>query len=342
MKEFVITEKEQGIRLDKQLLKILNLAGTGFIYKMLRKKNITLNGKKAEGNERLVHGDVIRIYLSDETFDKFSAEKYPVINTEQGNKTDNDELPEISSMIVFEDERLLLINKPAGILSQKAAADDISVNELCLDHLIMKGELTSESIKIFKPSVCNRLDRNTSGLIIFGKDYRTATAVNAALKDRTIHKYYLCIAEGSMGSGGRHIGYLSKDKKTNKVKVYSEPSEGTVRIETYIKPLENTPEHTLAQIDLITGRSHQIRAQLAELGHPLLGDRKYGGRGNSGYFLHAYKLSIPRDTEGELKYLAGRTFTAEPPAGMGSIIRDLFKVDINAYMEQQRTQGLDT
>ncbi len=147
----MITEKEQGIRLDKQLLKILNHAGTGFIYKMLRKKNITLNGKKAEGKERLDHGDVIRIYLSDETFDKFSAEKYPVISAEQGNKTDNADLPEISSMIVFEDERLLLINKPAGILSQKASADDISVNELCLDHLIKKGELTSESIKIFKP-----------------------------------------------------------------------------------------------------------------------------------------------------------------------------------------------
>lgn len=342
MKEFVIAETEQGIRLDKQLLKILDRAGTGFIYKMLRKKNITLNGKKAEGKERLYHGDVIRIYLSNETFEKFSSDKYPGKNTGTKSAADKDSSSGISSRIIFEDEKLLLVNKPVGILSQKAAADDISINELCLDHLINKGELTPERLKIFKPSVCNRLDRNTSGIIIFAKDYRTNAAVNAALKERTIHKYYLGVAEGRVEKSGIHVGYLSKDRRSNKSEIHPEPSDRSVRIETYIRPLETAAEHTLLEIDLITGRSHQIRAQLSELGHPLLGDKKYGGHGRGGYCLHAYKLCIPGSTEGELKYLAGRTFTARPPEGMGSIIRDLFKVDTDAYMEQQGTQGLDT
>lgn len=375
MKEFIINETQEGIRLDKQLLKILNNAGPGFVYKMLRKKNITLNDRKADGSEHLSTGDVIRIYLSDETFDKFSEIRSPQAGFsakstgKQDNTAERDPkrkgFPPIDDITVYEDDKILLVNKPAGILSQKAADKDVSINELCLEHLIEKKELTAEKLRLFKPSICNRLDRNTSGLIIFAKDYKTAAAVNAALKDRTIHKYYLCMAEGRIEEEGHYTGYLTKDREANRVYVSKEPEPGAARIETVVRPLKITDTYTLLEVMLITGKSHQIRAQLAQLGHPLLGDVKYGsGNMHTGYNkssssdkrrkgndtdkdrtfqqLHAYKLSIPDDTEGALAYLAGHDFTARVPAGMEALIKDIFGVDINAYMEQQGSSGIDT
>ena len=343
MKEFVISDKGQGIRLDKQLMKILNNAGSGFVYKMLRKKNITLNGHKAEGNEHLKAGDIIRIYLADDTFNKFSSDKLNEGNVKGQNKKD---FPDIGEITVYEDDKLLLLNKPAGILSQKAEAGDISINELCLDHLIKKNELTADRLKIFKPSVCNRLDRNTSGLIIFAKDYSMAAAVNTALKERTIHKYYLCIAEGRIAEEGRYTGYLTKDREKNRVNVSEAPVPGAAKIETVIRPIKVSQSYSLLEILLVTGRSHQIRAQLAKLGHPLLGDVKYGSTVKQSVYnkqekrafqqLHAYKLSIPGDMEGVLGYLAGRDFYAKVPDEMGAVIKKIFGVDINAYMEQQR------
>ena len=339
MKEFVITDAEQGIRLDKQLLKILNLAGSGFIYKLLRKKNITLNGRRAEGNEHLASGDIIRIYLAEDTFNKFSSDRKM-----KDVMQDTGLIPDISKIMVYEDDKLLLVNKPVGILSQKAAASDVSINELCLRYLIDKKELTSEKLRIFKPSVCNRLDRNTSGIVIFAKTYSIAAAVNAALKYRTLHKYYLCIAEGRLNETVRYKGYLRKDRSANKVYISGEPAERAAAIETGIKPLKTADSYTLLEVELITGKSHQIRAQLAAIGHPLLGDVKYGGGivNNNAQFLHAYKLVVPEDADTELKYLAGNTFTATPPVRMENMIRDIFGVDINAYMEQQGTAGLYT
>ena len=358
MREFVITESEQGVRLDKQLLKILDRSGSGFVHKMLRKKNITLNDCKADGSERLKAGDIIKIFLSEETFDKFASDKMQfAVRNLSG--------VELKDIIIYEDNRLLLVNKPAGILSQKALPTDISINELCLQYLTDRNELTPENLRMFKPSVCNRLDRNTSGLIIFAKDYKMSAAVNSALKERTIHKYYLCVAEGSLKEGGHYTGYLRKNRQENMVFISGKPSEGAARIESEIRPLLTGEAYTLAEVKLITGKSHQIRAQLSSLGHPLLGDRKYGGtstaafdtasgrilpdRGNKsstdksakGQFLHAYRLEIPSDIKGELEYLAGRNFTAMPSLRMEKIIRDIFGVEINAYMEQQGIKGLD-
>ena len=332
MKEFPIGTNEEGIRLDKQLKKILNNASSGFIYKMLRKKNITLNDKKAAGDEHLKSGDIIKIYLSDETFDRFSA------------RETGDDIPDVSmagdlsGLIIYEDDDVIFLNKPAGLLSQKASKDDISVNELCISYLKDKGELNDDKLKVFKPSVCNRLDRNTSGLIIFAKNYRTAAAFSRSLKERLIQKYYLCIVSGRIDKAGEGSAYLNKDERTNRVTVRDKGKENDHEIRTAYKPLYTNGEYSLLLIDLITGKPHQIRAQMAAMGHPLLGDYKYGNRklndaiknkfGLKAQLLHAYRLVIPGDNE-DLKDLAG-TYTAPPPDNMDKIISGLLKRDLKS------------
>ena len=335
MKEYRIGPQDEGIRLDKQLNKILDSAGTGFIYKMLRKKNITLNDKKALGSEHLKSGDIIKIFLADETFDKFSS------GDKAGKLDDIKDAPggdlSINDRIIYEDDDILIFDKPAGLLSQKAGAGDISVNELCLKYLKDKGEITNESLKLFKPSVCNRLDRNTSGLIIFAKTYKVAALFSSALKERTIHKFYLCIVKGRLDEEGRAAAYLKKDEKSNMVRLFDKPVDGASAIETVYRPLAATDGYTLLEVELITGKSHQIKAQMAHLGHPLIGDYKYGDRhlndelkerfGTCSQALHAYKLVIPGDTDTDLSAYSG-TYTAPPPKDMEELIKGLLDFDI--------------
>ena len=175
MKVLVITEKEAGQRLSKLLSKYLNLAGNGFLYKMLRKKNITLNGRKCDGTEKVKEGDEIRLFLSDETIEKFSQ-----VQVQKVKKKTLD--------IIYEDRHILLINKPAGMLSQKAREADESLVEYVTDYLLKNGSLTMEDLKTFRPSVCNRLDRNTSGLVAAGKSLPGLQIMSAVFRDRSIHK----------------------------------------------------------------------------------------------------------------------------------------------------------
>ncbi len=323
MKEFRIDEKEAGLRLDKQLLKILNNSGSGFIYKMLRKKNITLNGAKASGSEHLKAGDVIRIYFSDETFFKLSGKRIETI-------TDLSSDHDIAGMIIFENEDILILNKPAGLLSQKASVLDVSLNELCIRYLIDKNELTEEKISVFKPSVCNRLDRNTSGLIIFAKNYSAAASLSEMLKMRELKKYYLCLVKGRVEKSERTDGYLVKDESKNRVSVYSDPREGASHIITEYTPVEIFKEATLLKVKLVTGKTHQIRAHLAFTGHPIFGDEKYGDRkinalirdryGIKHQMLHSYRLIIPDNAKGCLNELSGMSFEAPLPEEYNSVI----------------------
>ena len=183
MKLLTVTEREAGQRLDKMLAKYLNLAGKGFIYKMIRKKNITLNGRRCDGSEKLEEGDQIRLFLSDETIGRFSS-----VPVQPVKKTSLD--------VIYEDENILLINKPCGMLSQKAAESDVSLVEYITAYLLETGAMTEEDLKTFRPSVCNRLDRNTSGIVIAGKTLGGLQAMGAVLKDRSLHKYYQCIVKG--------------------------------------------------------------------------------------------------------------------------------------------------
>ena len=268
MKEYQIEKNQSGQRLDKFLAKVLKAAPKSFIYKMLRKKNITMNDQKATGNEILQLNDQIKLFLSDETFDKFSLEQGKDDIILSG-------LPVKKLWIIFEDEDILVFNKPAGMLSQKAQAQDYSANEYIMAYLYQKGELTQEALKTFRPSICNRLDRNTSGILLFGKSLAGLQQLSLWLNERLIQKFYLCVVAGQLNKPMHIGGYLHKDELTNKVTIMDTPDLENKPIETAYEPLGGTLEWTLLKVQLITGRSHQIRAHLSSIGHPILGDSKY-------------------------------------------------------------------
>lgn len=319
MKLITVHKQEEGQKLVKLLGAYLKEAPTSFFYKMLRKKNITLNGKKADGSEKLKAGDEIRLFLSDETYEKFA-----------GTPSKKQSYPSAKLSILYEDPHILLINKPAGMLTQKASPADVSLNDYLLGYLEQSGQWDPAEAKAFRPSVCNRLDRNTSGLVICGKSMAGLQEMASVLKDRSLHKYYLCLVHGTMKEGKRLHGYLRKDEGSNRVEIFSEETEGASLIITEYEPLCTKNDLTLLKVTLITGKSHQIRAHLASIGYPILGDPKYGNKeqnrqareqlGIKRQMLHAWKLTFPELT-GPLHYLSGRTFEAEPPAQMQPYLR---------------------
>ena len=310
MRELIFQE-DAGQRLDKYLQKYLNLAPKSFLYKMLRKKNIVLNGKKAEGSEKLKNGDVIRLYLSEETLEKFhesrKADQYP-------------RWPGLE--IVYEDRQLLLVNKPAGMLSQKADPKDVSLNEYLVCYLLESGQVTPESLAGFTPGVCNRLDRNTSGLVIGAKTLVAAQEMGRLLKERRAGKYYLALVKGRVTRKERIRGWLTKDETKNQARISREPLENGAPIETAYEPLAAKKDMTLLKVELITGKTHQIRSHLAGIGHPLAGDRKYGDAAFNRYFrenyglnsqfLHSWQIEFPV-MEPPLESVSQRTITAKPP-----------------------------
>ncbi len=309
MKAIRITENEAGQRLDKLLEKYLNLAGKGFIYKMIRKKNITLNGRKCTGAERLAAGDEVKLFLSDETIEKFSHTQVQKVKKTRLN-------------IIYEDEHVLLINKPAGMLSQKAKEGDESLVEYVTDYLLEKGDLKQEDLKTFRPSVCNRLDRNTSGLIVAGKSLPGLQVMAEVFKDRSLHKFYYCMVKGSLRQKQTIRGFLLKDEKTNQVTVYDSQVTGSLPIVTSYEPVSEAQGYTLVKVELVTGRTHQIRAHLASAGYPLVGDRKYGDEelnaeamrrfGIRRQMLHSCRIQFPVLRE-PLEKLSGKSFQAPLP-----------------------------
>ena len=386
MREIVMTALQAGMRLDHFLERSLREAHAGFIYKMLRKKNITLNGHKAHGNEKLEAGDVVRLYFARETLEKLCAgavpgvEAVPVRNhtlsaerlctlgseasgrkgsgkevSAMGGKGQKEKVltfPDFPSSvrILYEDEHVLLVCKPAGMLTQKAKPEDLSLNEYAIGYLLREGAITQRELQTVRPSVCNRLDRNTSGIVAIGKTMRGLQALSALFRDRTVSKHYQALVCGEVKSGQRIDGWLIKDERTNTVRVLSREEKGAQRIRTSYTPeqavcLTKTPRAfagkeypggadgtgsqkrrlvlTLLDVDLLTGRSHQIRAHLASVGHPVAGDPKYGDAGVNAFLtrqfgvrrqlLHAGRLTFPV-MDPPLDKLSGRTFTAPLPA----------------------------
>ena len=302
MKELIIGKNEAGQRLDKYLFKYMNEAPTSFIYKMLRKKNIVLNGKKCTGNEQLAEKDIVKLFLSDETIDKFTKTVAKKKKAYPYKKLD----------IVYEDENVIFVNKPSGMLSQKAQPSDISINEYIIGHLLNNGSIDENQLKTFKPSVCNRLDRNTSGLILAGKSLAGTQYLSKIIKDRSLKKYYLAIVKGKIENNSSIEGYLIKDEKTNKVFIMkNKPASPEDNTEKYIRTdytvIKSNTEYSVLLVHLITGRSHQIRAHLASVGHPIIGDYKYGEKkvndmyGIKDQLLHAYRIILPDGKEYEAK-----------------------------------------
>ena len=315
MQSLIVSNNEAGQRMDKLLIKYLNLAGKSFVYKMMRKKNIVLNGKKCDGSERLVQGDEIKLFLSDETIAKFSEIKIPVVK-------------KMNLDIVYEDDHIILINKPAGMLSQKAKDTDESLVEYMIDNLIARGQLKKEQLRSFRPSICNRLDRNTSGLVVGGKSLKGLQLMSSVFKDRSIHKYYQCVVKGKVLEKQVIRGFLLKDETTNQVTVYTNELSGSVPIITEYEPKSYFEGYTLLNVTLVTGRTHQIRAHLASIGHPIVGDYKYGDPSVNeeakkrfsihSQLLHSYQIVFPV-LPPPLTYLSGKTFYAPLPKSFSNV-----------------------
>jgi pseudouridylate synthase len=339
MIEIIVGKNESGQRLDRVLEKIFVNANTGFIFKMLRKKNITLNDKKADGKERLESGASIKLWFSDESFEKLSGKKAGDIkDLEKNPKVDKKSTETFKSYIVYEDENTVIINKPAGLLSQKAYENDISVNDLLLDYL----EFDSKALNTFKPSICNRLDRNTSGLMVCGKTLEGLRVNNELIKTKAVSKYYLALVKGRVEKSGSINAWLYKDEKTNKVTAKDKPFKGAGLIQTEYEVLDYFKDATLLLVKLITGKTHQIRAHLSSISHPIIGDFKYGDKsvnekfkreyGIKSQLLHSFRLVYPNsdisDTD-TFKALKGKCFEA-------SYNNDFRKVIGDGYLENKR------
>lgn len=279
LREIIIGENEEEQRLDRFLLKYLNNSSRSNIYKLLRKKVIKVNGKREKENYFLQGNDKVQIFLSDEALNKLVKEEK------------NEMVRDVNLDIVFEDDNILVVNKPKGLLThpdkkeyKKTLATRV---QSYLKHL---------QTRTFKPASVNRLDLNTSGLVIFCKTYNSLKKYNEMMRNREIKKYYLCIVHGKVSKEGEIKGYLTKDSKKNIVDIRKNNYNNKGQfIYTKYRPLEYYGNFTLLEVELLTGRSHQIRASLSKINHPIIGDTKYGGKKISNIttqVLHAYKLVI--------------------------------------------------
>lgn len=308
MQQFIIGKNQAGQRFDKFLAKYLPGASKSLVYKMLRKKNITLNKKKSDGSEILSEGDSVESFFSDETFEKFtrgadldkgSFDKAFELSSGDKVKTESKKRNSASLQkptVIYEDEDILIANKPAGLLSQKAEKGDYSVNDWLIEYLLDNGKLTEFDLKTFKPSTCNRLDRNTSGLIVCGISLPGLQKMSEIIREGNIEKYYVTVCHGKIEKAFSARGILIKDTVKNMSFIKNISDEDLkANIYTEFKPLSFNEEATLLEVNLHTGKPHQIRAQLSSLGHPIYGDKKYGAndKGFKHQILCAYRLVFP-------------------------------------------------
>lgn len=331
MKQFIAGKNEAGQRFDKYLSKLLREAPKSFIYKMLRKKNITLNGKKAAGSEMLSEGDEIRLFLSDETFLKFSGTNENAARTDSGSpgrRSGGERAAAFAKRIIYEDDDLLFWNKPLGVLSQPDASERDSIVEMLQNYLLWSGKLCEKDLATFRPAPVNRLDRNTSGIVLCGISLRGLQFLSEAIHERTVQKKYVCVIYGSI-KDGRYDAYLKKAETGNKVEVSDDPIPGGKPITTVFRTLSGHGRYTLLEAELVTGRTHQIRAHLTHMGCGIVGDPKYGNPevnrevkqkyGIQYQMLHAAEV-IFCDSEEPFGYLAGKTFRAEIPPDFARIL----------------------
>ncbi len=307
MKTVVVNANDAGQRLDKLLTKTFRNLPPSLMYKGIRTKNIKLNGKRCEISTRVCAGDVISVYLKDDVLDETPAA--PDFMT-AGR--------ELS--VVYEDDNLLLLNKPAGLLVHP---DENEYRDTLIfrvqRYLFEKGEYVPADENSFAPALVNRIDRNTSGIVIAAKNAAALRILNEKLKRREIHKYYLCIVHGTFAEKSALLeGYLEKNEQQNRVYISDKGGVDARKIATRYTVLKENARYSLLEIELLTGRTHQIRAHLASVGHPLLGDGKYGtnalnkGTGFTRQALCSYRLQFDFSTPaGALDYLNGRTFSLE-------------------------------
>ena len=304
MKQLTIGKNDAGQRLDKFLQKNLPNLPQSLLYKYIRKKRIKVNGKRAEISTRLSVGDVLDLYINDEFFEK----PEPTYDFLHAGTNLN---------ILFEDENVLVLDKPVGLL---AHPDDREYVDTLIGrvkrYLYEKGEYDPDAEQSFTPALVNRIDRNTGGIVLAAKTAEALRVLNQKMKDREIHKFYLCAVHGTPNpEKGLLKGYLWKDEKKNRVYVYKDYRPGAKTIETKYRVLKSAENMSLVEVELLTGRTHQIRAHFASIGCPLVGDGKYGNNQNNRkqggrrkQFLYSYKTVFDFTTDaGALEGLNGMT-----------------------------------
>ena len=340
MREILISQNEKEQKLLKLLQKYFKGQADSFLYKMLRKKNILLNGKKADGKEILQLGDIVQLYFSEESLGKLLQERE---STEKELWTQK-----WQSAILYEDNHCILFNKPVGLLSENDGSSSFSVNSLLLSYMRTKGELSKEQEKSFRPGIANRLDRNTSGIIIFGKSLGGLQAFAKLLQSHDLEKKYYALVYGDFQKTGLQEHFLEKDKGQNKAlesergKRVKSAFEKLACVESSVGPL------SLLSVQIFTGKTHQIRTQLSLLSHPIVGDDKYGDtRKNarlrktlplSYQLLHAYSLRFPKLSESSVLFsLSEKCFFAPLPKEYFEILKSFH---LDAYLID-KTKGKD-
>lgn len=340
MREILVSQNEKEQKLLKLLQKYFKGQADSFLYKMLRKKNILLNGKKADGKEILQLGDTVQLYFSEESLGKLLQERE---STEKELWTQK-----WQSAILYEDNHCILFNKPVGLLSENDGSSSFSVNSLLLSYMRTKGELSKEQEKSFRPGIANRLDRNTSGIIIFGKSLGGLQAFAKLLQSHDLEKKYYALVYGDFQKTGLQEHLLEKDRGRNKAlesergKRVKSAFEKLACVESSVGPL------SLLSVQIFTGKTHQIRTQLSLLSHPIVGDDKYGDtRKNaklrrtfplSYQLLHAYSLRFPKLPESSVLFsLSEKCFFAPLPK---EYLEFLKSFHLDAYLID-KTKGKD-
>ena len=305
MKEFIIGKNDSGQRLDRFVGKAVPLLPESLLQKYIRLKRIKLNGKGSKRDVRLNEGDVLNLYINDEFFEKPCEE----------NSWLKVGAPKLD--IVYEDENILLADKKPGVLCHSAGSWDYNTLIANIQaYLAQKGEWRPKEENSFTPALCNRIDRNTGGIVIAAKNAETLRIMNEKIKEREIEKYYLCAVKGRPKPPvGRLENYLFKDASKNRVYVKEKDEPGAKTAVTEYRTICSKGQLSLLECRLLTGRTHQIRAQLSHAGYPLLGDGKYGREqfnksfGESGQALYSYRLVFEFPTDaGVLEYLKGKEF----------------------------------
>ncbi len=305
MREMVIGENDAGQRLDKFLLKAVPELPKALMYKFLRTKHIKLNGKKADISTRLQPGDRLTFFISDEFF--LRDEKRAFMRAR----------PDITA--VYEDENILLVDKPSGLIVHEDDGEtvDTLINRV-KHYLVNKGEYDPDKEASFAPALCNRIDRNTRGIVIVAKNAQSLRLLNECIKNRELHKFYLCLLKGVPNPKEATLShFMRKDERENKAIVYDKPVPGGKTMITKYRVLKSCKRAALCEVELKTGRTHQIRAHMAYIGCPLVGDGKYSDNraeralGFNSQALCSYKLIFDFREPCALSYLNGREFTVK-------------------------------
>ena len=309
MKEFTIGKNDAGQRLDRWLAKALPLLPAPLAQKYIRLKRVKVNGRGSQRDYRLALGDLLQLYINDEFFDRPSEE----------NAFLSIFKPQLD--VVYEDENLLILNKRPGLLCHPDEGEYVNTLVTHLQaYLYQKREWDPRAENAFTPALCNRIDRNTGGMVLAAKNAETLRILNDKIRDREIAKFYLAVVAGKLApASGRLEGFLLKDEVKKQVSVHDRPVPGGKSAATLYRTLAEKGGLSLVECELLTGRTHQIRAQFAHAGHPLVGDGKYGRGdlnrrlGRTRQALWSYKLTFTFPTEaGRLAYLKGRSFTVDP------------------------------